>query len=455
MSTQPQKVPLIASTNSRDSTALLDARVMNAYVEKLETGDFAVIKRPGITTLYTLTPSGAGFSYWNGDIYAVSNWTLYKNGLSLGAIGSLGGTYTFDSARGATSRLFFHNGLNAYYYSTAEGPNFITALNGPTWVPGSVYLDATMYVMDTANNVRGSGINDLTTWNALNTIAAQMEPSGASYLFKQLQYAVALKQASMEAFWDAGNPTGSPLQSAKGNYIPYGCRTSGSFQSTEDTAFWVTAMAPKGGMYVVKLTNMQLTVISTPAIERLLQKGDFSLVYSWTLHISGHRFYGLTLKNNNITVVYDDTSGEWFQWTDTNGNYLPWIASTTSQTNQNLIQHENGSIYTVDAEHYMDDGSPIPVDIYTPLWDGGTQFKKYLPRMNIHSDNNGLGRVKIRWTDDDYKTWSNYRDVNLALPNPELRDCGTFRKRAWHIRHSDNTPFRIKSLELHLMLGTT
>jgi len=57
-------------------------------------------------------------------------------------------------------------------------------------------------------------------------------------------------------------------------------------------------------------------------------------------------------------------------------------------------------------------------------------------------------------SDDDYQTWSNFREVDLSKNRPMLTNCGTFRRRAYHFRHQSNTPLRIQAVELMIDLGT-
>jgi len=62
--------------------------------------------------------------------------------------------------------------------------------------------------------------------------------------------------------------------------------------------------------------------------------------------------------------------------------------------------------------------------------------------------------LMIRCSDDDYQTWSNWRTVSLTQPRAFLQNCGTFAKRAYHLRHQADTTFRIMALESTFDIGT-
>ena len=195
--------------------------------------------------------------------------------------------------------------------------------------------------------------------------------------------------------------------------------------------------------------------ISTQPIERLLDNANCTQAYGWTHKEMGHIFYGLTLPLANMTLVYDLNSSIWYQWTDASGNYFPIVDSTFTSAQGHIMQHiSNGDLLTPAATNFNDLGLLFPVDLYTPKFDGGTRFNKLLTSLEIIGDTVPGSTLKIRFSDDDYKTWTNFRNANLYDQRPMLWDCGTFRSRAFHFRHLANTPMRISSVDLQLLMGT-
>ena len=321
-------------------------------------------------------------------------------------------------------------------------------------VPGLAYLDGYINVMTPDATIWSSDANEPDSWPLDSNIVAQIEADKAVYLSKQLVYLLALKKYSIEMFYDAGNAAGSPLSSVQGAKVSVGCRHANTVAQMEGTMFWVS-QARDGGTAVYLMDNVKSQQISTPSIERLLQQADYTTVYSWCARVAGHRYYCVTLAASNLSLVYDLTSQQWYQWTDSNGNYLPYVSASYTGDNQAIFQHAtNGKMYQLEIVNTTDEGAAITMDLYTPNYDGGARLRKFVKSMDIIADQTNGSVLQVRVSDDDYQTWSNFRDVDLSKIRPRLTDCGTFRRRAYHFRHSSNTPLRIQAVELWIDPGT-
>ena len=454
---RPIRIPLATDIRNRGENAGIDGRLVNAYVEKVGE-DYWIYKRPGLTR-YSTNPGGPapglGIFNWQGDIYSIFGTAIYKNNVLLA--GSIDGSssYTFSSILGANPTLFFHNATHAYLYNSGSGVQAVAGGIPASMVPGQAYLDATTYVVTPGAVVQGSGLNDVTTWPALNNLIAQIEPDQAMAVAKQLVYVVVFKQWSTEMFYDAGNATGSPLGPVQGQKLNFGIRHANTLGMISGVLLWVNAIR-EGGMAVVLMDQLSAQPISSPNVDRILQSTDFTLpVYSWTARVDGHMFYAVTLTSPNLTLVYDLKQQVWHEWTDTNGNYMP-IVSSTYVGSSSLLQHAtNGIIYTLDTQNGTDDGAMITSDIYTPPWEAGTRKRKTIGRMRVVGDQTAGNVLQIRVSDDDYQTFSNFRAVDLSLRDPFLSACGTFRRRVWHIRHTAPIPGRLlMALEPEIETGT-
>ena len=321
-------------------------------------------------------------------------------------------------------------------------------------VPGIAYLDGYLNVMTQKAVIWSSEINQPAAWLAGTYIAADIEADPGVYLTKQLVYLLAFKKYSVEVFYDAANATGSPLAPVQGGKVSVGCRHSNSVAIMEGTVFWVS-QARDGGTAVWLMDNLKAAQISTPPIERLLQQADYTTVYSWTARVAGHKYYCITVAASNLSLVYDMTSRQWYQWTDSNGNYLPFVASSFTGDNQAILQHAtNGKLYEMEITNLTDDGATITFDLYTPNYDAGTRRRKYVKSLDIVGDQTNGSLVQVRSSDDDYQTWTNFRTIDMSKQRAYMMDCGTFRRRAYHFRHACNTAFRVRAVELLVDAGT-
>jgi len=492
----PTRVPLGWNIETRDATLNKDALLVNCYVETdRAAGVVNVFRRPGYSLW--LHPTGfplvstdlaGGIFQFGGYVYYTFGGKTYEYHHPTTVLINWGAQTTYipvyhTAVMGGKPGVVIGNTADAFLINMNQavtGPFHTTDADYPTFTnPGFAYLDGTVYVMQSTLTptsggaiIYGSNINSVdgaTSWDPLNFLTAQMTPEGGIYLAKHLGYVVALKEFSTEFFYDAGNATGSPLAPAENLFFSYGCANPYTVQKVGESLIWV-ATTKDVNYQVIVMENTRPTVISTPAIERILNSivlDNSKAVYSWHLIVNTHVFYGLTLKDLNITLVYDSLEKMWYQWTDVNGNYLPFVAVTGGSGIPFLAQHEkNGSIYVWDSDYNADNileakygfanyhGDSIPIMLRTPRWDGGTARQKNLNSLAFVGDVIPGKIITVETSDDDYQTWSTPKKVDLGMEYPNLVNCGTFRRRAWRITSNDFLPFRMQFMELQIDIGT-
>jgi hypothetical protein len=332
-----------------------------------------------------------------------------------------------------------------------------------------VQLDDTLYIMDELGYIYGSNLGDPTTWNALNVIQANNNSDLAICLAKQLVYVLAFKETSVEVFYDAGNAVGSPLSRIIEAEIPYGCIFGQTVQEIDNLVLYLTSNSTISPQ-VILLENLSAKVVSTPGIDRLLDNialasttfSGLQGIYAWVFKHGGHRWYGIASSLLNICLVYDIDQRLWYIWSDPNGNYWP-ICGFAYQPPRpgfagiHIAQHvSNGTLYQVDGDYVFptDAGVVFPVDIFTPNYDAGTARSKMLNMLYVQADQQDGSILQAQYSDDDYQSWSDYRDIDLSIARPSLENEGSFFKRAYHFRHQAPTTLRIKSVDLQLDVGT-
>ena len=471
----PVRLPLVPSLDQRSANISLDAKLVDGFLEKDQEGEFWVNKRPAFVPQFDDGPTNVGVAggcfYWD---FVSLLYYVVGNQLRARVIGSAFGVYTvvgtltgvgpwwFNTTKGTPSYLYISNGINGYYVSSAA-PATLNAITDAVYtgtiagtVAGSAYLDGTTYVMDQKANIWGSkNLNDVTTWDALNVIVAQVEPDAGVAIAKQLIYVVAFKQWTTEFFYDAGQPVGSPLLPVQNAKIPMGTNSPFSIQSIDDVLYFQGISRESGtGIYVI--AGLRLNKISTPAVDKYLEV--YPVSGSWSLRVFGHTYY-VAKTNSGSSLVYDITQGAWYFWNES-------IYATTVASNGPTIFMQastTGSVFFyMSASVYFDQYSlgagftkvPITCDAVTPNFDAGVRTRKTLTKMHICADQNSGGTLQIRWTDDDYKTWTPWSSVNLQQEPPQFTNLGTFRRRAFQFRHASPTPFRMRAADLSLLLGT-
>lgn len=495
MSAQPDaprpRLPLVQPLESRFGSTAKDPKLINAYAEQDETGNFRVVQRQGVATSATIPSMPAGPLTPLGQYVATAAFGTIVKTVSFFSSSGTNNSYAYISGGAApialgapvvgstpfTGAIQYNpgsSGLDGEKIFGIVGQRFFTldvssgalvavvapvGSNNPT--VGLAVLDGTTYFMAVDGVIWGSNLNDPTTWNALNNIPAQAIPGVGVALARNHSYIVAFKSKSTELLYDAANAIGSLLLAYPNSAFQWGCIDGNTVQDIEDQLFWL-AQSNQSSAFVAKFAAGQHTRISTPGIERLLD--DVTGPYkSFSFKDSGHLFYGLTCVGSNITIVYDLDQNLWYLWTDASGNYWPWMGLVAKPDSTVLAQSTNGTyagqVFAVDEEFITDaDGLGglilIPVDIYTANYDAGTRKKKTLMRMDFITDQQPA-KLYIRYSEDDFKTFSAFREVDLNSSRPTLTNCGTFRRRAYHLRHRAPYQFRIEAVELNLLMGSS
>jgi len=105
-------------------------------------------------------------------------------------------------------------------------------------------------------------------------------------------------------------------------------------------------------------------------------------------------------------------------------------------------------------KYYDDDGLLMPVSVITPIWDAGTIRRKVVNAMYFDMDSVPGGLIEVYFSDDDYQSWSQPRIVNMSYNYPSLPHCGTFRRRAFKFNINNQLPFRLRSIDMSVDVGT-
>jgi hypothetical protein len=450
----PQRLPLVARPENRGDASGVDSRLINGYVEAKDSGDIHCYKRPGysISVEGTGAAAGNGLFQWQDNIYSVFGTSFRKDGTVVGAVDN--DMYSFSSCLGATPKLFFQNSAEAYVYDSGGGLVHVVDVNYPAvTVPGAVYLDGTMYVMTPDCYIQGSDINDPTSWDPLNSILAQIEPDFGVGLAKQLSYVIAFKGYSTEVFYDARNAAGSPLGRVESAKLSFGCVDGRTITDIDGALYWF-AQAKSGHRCVMMMENLKAKAVSTPAVDRLLATAYTDTAYGYSLYSNGHKFYILSFIDpfsNILTLAYDTKEDLWSEWRRTDGEAgLPFVASVGASV-QDI---SDGRVYFFDAARGYDVEDAFSWDLYTPIYDGGSRLNKACSMLEIVADQQAGGILWVRYSDDDYDNWSQFRGVDLMQERPLLDQMGTFRKRVHHFHHFGPQLLRVKAVDLHIDLGT-
>lgn len=335
--------------------------------------------------------------------------------------------------------------------------------------PGVIFLDGYLFVMDTNANVYNCFLQDVYDWQPLSYLQAEVAPDGGIVLGLYRSQVVAFGEWTTEFFTDVGviqtytttpgstNNTlvtiGSPLQRTLGGAgtIPLGCAAPLSIVAADQTYYWI-AKDRSGGHGIAQLEGANAKFVSHPPFDRLLDAEGDNLVNARCFHVKlgGHSFYVMQLTSR--TLVMDITDGSWTEWANPSGGKFSCSSMCEFSGRPYMLDDTTGYVYEFSNTTYQDNGVNFQVIFQTNRVDFETSKRKFLRAIEVIGDQVNT-TLWISFSNDDYQTWSTPRAGNMNLSRVLLTQLGSFRRRAFMLSHTDNTPLRLSAIDFNIDLG--
>ena len=368
-------------------------------------------------------------------------------------------TFAFECVATGTS-----GGSTPTYYFT---PGAITVDGSCQWLcvgeyrtdappqkhqPSLAFLDGYVFLVlkktDGTNSadVYNSDLDNPYSWNPVSYITAEQFPDNATALARQNNMLVVFGDASTEFFYDNANLDGSPISRNTSYTLQSGIAAPRAIYQNEKFCIFV-GQSQSGGRAVWLLDGFTPHKISDEYIERIIDAEGTSIVNAtgFGLRTNGHLFYVLNLTN--VSLVYDLEEQMWHQWTGVN-----CVSVMDNSTGKPILQHKtNGKYYYLDPTIGTDDSVAFDMEVITTKYDFETMNRKQIQGMYLVGDQVGTSEtVSVRWSDDDYQTWSSWHSINIS-GRPYLPRLGAFRRRAFDIKYSGTYPLRWEALEFFVI----
>lgn len=470
------RLPLIGAYSNRSNSGSKDQRFINAFpetrkVEQLENTRIYINKRPGLTEFCNVTGNavGRGLIYFYNNFYAIIGNTVYKvsdDGVTVTSkitLPSSTGNCGIVLGNSATigDYLFICDGTVAWIVKSDHTVTQVTDPDFPTpHVPSPTFIDGYILVAKDSD-VFNCALDNPLSWAADQYLSAEMFPDPVRALARQNNQVVVLGNSSTEFFYDAANAAGSPLSRNDAGVIQFGIAAPHAIYQNEQFCAWVS-QSDSGGRAVWSLTGFKPNKISDEFIERILDaEPNISLITGYGFRTMGHLFFLINLPSQHRTLVYDMDEKMWHEWSSwTVGRehevFLYNHVADKGDGAPYLLSSVTGDIYRLDPNAYQDETDQITVEIVTNKYDMDTYNRKFGSVARLVGDSYSTQNlIGLSWTNDDYQTWSTEASVDLSDGYPAFQRLGSFRRRAWKIRHASNMPLRLESLEVVYDEGTT
>lgn len=500
---QNKQISLMYQWDSRfDSSGNQDTLFQNALVEPVGNEYYHVLKRDGIEAV-TLPAGGTvgaviGTYFWSSKTSNpfiititigpsnVAFCNIYNVDQVTGTIGFTGTTSLANTVRYETEVFFeeflYDNGTVDLFFTIPAGLYRITnagAVTGPiptgvTAGGNPVFLDGYLFLC-TSSDIFNSNLNDPLTWSASNFISVESYPDKLRTIQRVGTYIVAFGTESVQYFYNAANPTGTPLAANVGATKRIGLL--GGLTTFGDQAFFIgTSTAGSASLYV--LQGLKIEALTSYPFSRFWQgqastNDTTNFPKGSILQLNGHTVYYMhtpvavsaippVTTPSGVSYYYDIDTKFWSKITYQNTAFLltqsAWSAAIARGVGRMTYfnRMNDNSLYRFNPSLYQDSGTNFDVKFRTRSDNYGTQRMKFMNRLLIVGDlTSAPSNLSVQWTDDDYQTFSTARTVDMSKTFQQLYAGGSFRTRAFQFTYSDNYPMRWRSVEFDYSQGQT
>ena len=469
-----ERVAIVGNFQNRFSDSSKDQRFVNCFPELqkdtiTEAKKIYTVKRAGLDVYSTVVGGGAagrGCFYWEGALYSVFGTTVYRNTSAILTLSTSTGTCGFIEADGTAlgspvpKVLFLSDGTKAYWIQSDGTDTEITDVDLPTpHIAQPVFLDGYVFLLDSGTpSLYNCTVNKPDDWVSTNFIDAESFQDDGVGIARVANLIVVFGRFTTEFMFNNGNATGSPLSRSDMGVLQVGCANKDTICQNERFCIFVS-QSDSGGRAVWRIDGYQPKKISHEAIDKLLdaEGANISNAVAMDLRLQGHYFYILNLTNR--TLVYDIEEDFWSEWsTNNSGSHskFKYAYMCDPLVGMPVIQHDtDGKLYKFNHATYDDAGTSIITQITTTKLDFGTYNRKFLHEIELVGDSTTTASaVTVKWSDDDYNTWTSGRDVDMVYTSrPRLTRLGAFRRRAFDLKHTASQPLRLEAMEFRFNAG--
>lgn len=458
-------VMIVGGTPSTDR----DQRFINCYPltvknQVARTATPYLVKRAGFQA--STTPSagnaGTGLKVWVGNsnkiisAFGTTNSTIYDGTSSLGAITGKCTGITETILSGTANIAVSADNNRAWFYPAGGALTEITdgdfpGQAGRTVVGTFAHLEGYAFIMDSTGRIYNSDINSLSAWTANAFASTNVVPDSGIGCVEYRNHILAFGSRSMEVWYNAGNPSGSPLSRRDEATRLIGLINYHAITKIVDMLAFV-GTSNLGALEVYLMDGFEPRRISTPEIESQLTLMGVNDVYVSAKKEAGRTF--IVVSGPATTYVYCVEEQLWHEWSSQTPlwQFMDGIASGSSYVTYAVSAlSTSGKVYSVNPAGftYQDDGVAYTATFQLSQYDGGSSDRKIMPSLRVVGDRAGsTSTLSISFSDDDYATWSTVRTVDLSTERPELKKInGSFVRRAVKGTHSANLAMRLEALE--------
>jgi len=463
-------------------------RTINLYLEYNSPGEgksrATLYSTPGLNVFSTMPSTGFNQGIYSCSIdsaqhvFCVTGSTLfeiYADGTSVSR-GTVSINQPVHWADDGLGNVALATGNAFYIYNLSSGVlTQISTVNGtPIIASDTTFIDGYFFVLITDTNyVYSSEPNQPLVWNDLSFTVKEGQSDHAVGLGTDHLQLWIMGSATIEVWYNAGNPIGFPFSRVQGGFVQHGLVAPSTVVQMEDGLFWLGGDS-NGAVRVFRNSGYSAIRISTHALEAAIN--GYSNIADSTASSylqEGHNFFRLDFPSanggNGATWVYDTATQLWHE-------RLYWnLLSSVWQCNPARYMcyayglylgahYSSNIIYTQSLDAATDAGNPIRRQrTGSPLADhmNWNQFHEFQldMQMGIGVPLTGQGSsplATLRFSDDGGYTWSNDIVTQLGMVGQTKaramwRRLGKSRDRVYEVTITD--PIQVAILNAYIRVS--
>ena len=341
------------------------------------------------------------------------------------------------------------------------------------------YLDG-YFLGSKGKKVFCSGLQDGTSWDALDFTTAEGHPDAVTALEVLGRELVVFGPESLEVYTNVGG-SDFPFARMAGGFIPAGLAARDSVANLDGSLFWVGRTANGQGV-VWRNNGFEPVRVSTHAVELAISGPDMENATAWTYSERGHVFYCLNCGDQ--TWVYDCSTRLWHERAELRDGKLHRHRAEHHALVYGLhvvADYANGTLYALDEASCTDAGAPIlrmrrsphlskgRVRVFHQSFQLDAEMGSVDPSVtrtvppvgDADPETRGIDpQVCLRWSDDGGLRWSDERWASLGKTGQRnaraiWRRLGSARDRVYEITITDPVPVRLLGVELDAKAGVS
>lgn len=413
-----KSVPFATRSYKNRSLPVSTQNLLNLFVEPQEPDSKNLVilhKRPGSVSFGT-TGAGAlrGKHVMAGVHYVVMGTELYS-GVSSGTYtlrGTIIGDGLVDMADNGVQLVITTGTVTAYVYTVASGLSTITdsdfkAAYTVSYLGGYFCFDATgtggWFISNLLDGTVIDSVDTATTFSHPDNVVAVRSNRKHLYVFGE---------NSIEINAIVIDPD-FPFLRINEATINKGCIARNSIANINDIYYWLGS-----DKEFYRFSGGSEEMISDPNISDTVNKiNDVSDAEADVYEKGGHKFYIVSFRSGNKTLVYDTLTEAWCEW----GSFLKGVDNVWDYRGISFVfgkrligDSRNGNIYELKDDAYSDNGETIHWKAVSPPIHNNNEWVR-MPRFFLEFES-GVGlttgqgsdpHVILRHSDNGGRNWSN------------------------------------------------